>query len=94
MQQGNFETINISLEGKEIDYSLAKRLSEDIVSTMITEPMLIAWFDGKKNEEHPEVPQCQHKLGWLAYAAGYGGRVRVDVNKTEYSFIFADASGD
>ena len=48
MQQGNFETINISLEGKEIDYSLAKRLSEDIVSTMITEPMLIAWFDGKK----------------------------------------------
>lgn len=25
MQQGNFETINISLEGKKIDYSLARR---------------------------------------------------------------------
>jgi hypothetical protein len=42
MQHGNFEAINISVEGKEIDYSLAKRLSEDIVSTIITEPMLIA----------------------------------------------------
>ena len=56
--------------------------------------MLIAWFDGEKNEEQPEVLECQHKPGWLAYAAGHGGRVRVDVNKTEYSFIFADASGD
>lgn len=93
MQQGNFETINISVEEKEIDYSLAKRLSEDIVSTIITEPILIAWFDGKKGEEHPQVPECQHKPGWLAYAEGHGGRGRVDVNETEYSFIFANASG-
>ena len=48
----------------------------------------------KQGEEHPEVPECQHKPGWLAYAEGHGGRVRVDVNETEYSFIFADASGD
>ena len=94
MQHVEFETIKISVERKEIDYSLARRLSEDIVSTFITEPMLIAWFDGKKNEEQPEVPECQHKPEWLAYAAGHGCRVRVDVNKTEYSFIFADASGD
>jgi hypothetical protein len=40
------------------------------------------------------VPECQHKPGWLAYAEGHGGRVRVDVNETEYSFIFANASGD
>ena len=93
MQHVEFETIKISEEKKEIDYVLAKRLSEDIVSTIISEPMLIAWFDGKKNEEHPEVPECQHKPGWLAYAEGHGGRLRVDVNETEYSFIFANASG-
>lgn len=44
MQHEKFETINISIEGKEIDYSLARRLSEDIVSTIIDEPMLIACF--------------------------------------------------
>ena len=40
----------------------------------------------KQGEEHPEVPECQHKPGWLAYAEGHGGWVRVDVNETEYSF--------
>jgi len=68
-----------------MDFPLARRLSEDIVSTIITEPMLIAWFDGKKGEEHPEVPECQHNPGWLAYAEGHGGRVRVNVNETEYN---------
>jgi len=55
------------------------------------EPMLIAWFDGKKGEEHPHPPECQHKPGWPAYAEGHGGRLRVDVNQDEFSFIFADA---
>jgi hypothetical protein len=52
--------------------------------------MLIAWYDGKKGEEHPHVPECQHKPGWLAYAEGHGGRIRIDVNETEYSFIYSD----
>lgn len=94
MQQVDFETIKLTVEGKEIDFSLARRLSEDLVSTIVTEPMLIAWFDGKKNEEHPEVPECQHKPGWIAYAQGHGGRIRVDVNETEYSFIYAEVAGD
>ena len=94
MQHVDFETIKITVEGRDIDFRLAERLSEDLVSTIVTDPMLIAWFDGKKGEEHPVVPECQHKLGWIAYAEGHGGRVRVDVNETEYSFIFADVAGD
>ena len=89
MQHTGFETIKITVEGKDINFPLAKRLSEDLVSTFISEPMLIAWFDGKKGEEHPAIPECQHKPGWIAYAEGHGGIVRVDVNETEYSFIFA-----
>lgn len=94
MQHKDLETIKITVEGKEIDFLLARRLSEDMALTIVAEPMLIAWFDGKKGEEHPEVPECQHKPGWIAYAEGHGGRVRVDVNETEYSFIFAEAAGD
>ncbi len=92
MQHVDFETIKITVEGKGIDFPMAKRLSEDMVSTIVAEPMLIAWFDGKKGEEHPEVPECQHKPGWIAYAEGHGGRVRVDVNDTDYRFIFAEVA--
>jgi len=85
------ETLTITVDDNNLDFDRAKHMAEDLAADAITSPMLIAWFDGKKGEEHPEVPECQHKPGWLAYAEGHGGRVRVDVNENEYSFIFADA---
>ena len=72
MSQDDYEEIRLSIEDEKIDYSLARCLSEDIAATMIAEPLLIAWFDGEKYQEHPEVPECQHKPGWLAYAVGHG----------------------
>ena len=89
MEHVEMQTIRLSVEGRTLDFALARRLAEDLVADSIPEPLLIAWFDGKKNEEHPEVPECQHKPGWLSYAEGHGGRVRVDLNDGEYSFIFA-----
>ena len=94
MKQADFETLNLTLEDKSLDFSLAKRLSEELAKSSLKEPMLIAWYDGKKREEHPSAPECQHQPGWLAYAYGHGGRVRVDVNKDEYSFIFSDTSSE
>ena len=87
----NIETIRTIVKGKELDFTLAKRLSEDIASDIIKEPMLIAWLDVKKGEEFPQIPECQNKPGWLAYAESHGGRIRIDVNENEYSFIFTDA---
>jgi hypothetical protein len=92
MQHKGLERIKITIEGRSMDFNLAKRLAEDLASSLVSDPMLIAWFDGKKGEEHPRVPECQHKPGWIAYAEGHGGRIRVDVNENEYSFIFADAA--
>ncbi len=90
MEHAELLTLNIDAEKKDLDFSLARQLADKLASESISEPMLIAWYDGKKGEEHPYVPECQHKPGWLAYAEGHGGRVRIDVNKTEYSFIYAD----
>jgi len=73
MQNANLKMLNISIIGKELDFPLARRLSEDLVASVLVEPMLVAWFDGKKDEEHPAIPECQHKPGWLAYAEGHGG---------------------
>ncbi|MDO8291348.1 MAG: AF1514 family protein [Gallionella sp.] len=92
MKHAELLTLKINIEGKEPDFSLAKLLADALASSSIPEPMLIAWFDGKKGEEHPHVPECQHKPGWLAYAEGHGGRVRIDVNNNQYSFIYADVA--
>ena len=92
MKHKEFETVKITVDGKDVDFELARHLSECLASTFISEPMIIAWYDGKKGEEHPQVPECQHKPGWVAYAEGHGGRIRIDVNENEYSFIFAEAS--
>ena len=91
MGSNDMERIGIIVEGKELDFELAKQLAEEVISSVIAAPMLIAWFDGKKGEEHPMVPECQHKPGWLAYAEGHGGKIRVDFNESEYSLIYADA---
>lgn len=91
MEHSNYEVVKIMVEGQVIDFALARQLSEDLAASIVQGPMLIAWYDGKKGEEHPSVPECQHKPGWLAYADGHGGRVRVDVNNEEYSFIFAES---
>jgi hypothetical protein len=89
MEHAQLESQRLNVKEKELNFSSAKTLAENYASSCLSEPMLIAWFDGKKGEEHPHVPECQHKPGWLAYAEGHGGRIRVDVN--EYSFIFTDA---
>lgn len=91
MKNNDFEKIQIVVKGKELNFELVKKLGETLLVDVIAEPMLIAWFDGKKGEEHPLVPECQHKPGWLAYAEGHGGKVRIDFNNNEYSLIYADA---
>lgn len=91
MEHSNYATVKMSIEGQAIDFTLAKRLSEDLAASIVAEPMLLAWYDGIKNEEHPQVPECQHKPGWISYAEGHGACLRVDINENEYGFIFADA---
>jgi len=94
MRHSALETIAITVKSDKLNFRTVRDKAEESVSELLAEPMLIAWFDGKKGEEHPCVPECQHKPGWLAYAMGHGGQVRVDVNKGDYSFIFSDTKLD
>jgi len=83
------QQINIGIDGIPLDVDLAKTLAEQIVSRLADEALLLAWYDGQRSEEHPDVPECQHKPGWLAYAEGHGGSIRVNFNDGEFEFIFA-----
>ncbi len=85
----DMQTIKVNLEDTSPDYALANQLAGNIASVILSDPMLIAWYDGINKQEHPFVPECQHKPGWLAYAEGHDGRIRIDINQN-FSFIFTD----
>jgi hypothetical protein len=89
MQHAEIETLQLTLDEPEVNFATARHAAEALAAERIAEPFLIAWYDGKKGEEHPAVPECQHKPGWLSYAEGHGGQLRVDVNGGEYCFVFA-----
>lgn len=92
MKEATLARQSIQVTGRDLDLDLARSLAEQLAADSLGEPMLIAWYDGQKGEEHPHVPECQHKPGWLAYAEGHGGCLRIDVNEGEFSFIFADVA--
>ena len=94
MDKDTFKVISLYVFGVELDFTKSKNQAEITAAKYLKEPMLIAWYDGVKQQEHPEVPECQHKPGWIAYAEGHGGKVSMNVNdnnnKNVYSFIYAD----
>ncbi len=91
MKHRKLEHLQITCGDENLDYRRARQLAEELAAGQLGDALLVAWFDGQKNEEHPQVPECQHKPGWLAYAHGHGGRLCIDVNGGEFSFVYADA---
>ncbi len=83
------QRVAINVEGIAMDIALANALAEQIAARLAEDFLLLAWYDGQRKEEHPSVPECQHKPGWLAYAEGHGGNIRVRINDGEFDFIFA-----
>lgn len=91
MEHVELRAIALHIDGMDINFPLVRTLAEQLATEVLDGPMLIAWYDGRRGEEHPTVPECQHKPGWLAYAEGHGGCLRIDVNNQQYSLIFAES---
>jgi len=91
MEHIYFDTVELQLDTTHADFAAAKARADGTSRTVLRAPMLIAWYDGLQNEEHPYVPECQHKPGWIAYAEGHNGKLFVDVNQGQFMFIYADA---
>lgn len=83
--------VNLRVGGLDLDFDVASNLARQVASKVEGEAMLLAWFDRKSGRECPEVRECMHKPGWLAYAGGHGGDLSVVVNEGEYVFIFCPA---
>jgi YHS domain-containing protein len=80
--------IGLTVTGCDLDFDAAQRLARALASRQGAEPMLLAWFDRRREQASPNIPECQRLPGWLAYAQGHGGNLKVDINGGEYVFIF------
>lgn len=87
-------TVQPNLKDLLLDYEMAKSFSDLEDSQLSKEFMIVAWYDGQNDVEHPSVPECQHKPGWQAYADGHGGEIKVDINGGEFIFIYSLMEGD
>ena len=74
----------------DVDFLAARQMADNEAKKILASLMLIASGNRITGEEYPYVPECQHQPGWLAYAEGYNGRLRVDINNEQFSFIFID----
>ena len=90
MEHIYFDTVELQLDTPKANFEAAKARADDSSKTLLREPMLIAWYDGIEKEEHPQIPECQHKPGWIAYAEGHNGKLFIDVNQGQFMFIYAD----
>lgn len=90
MEHIYFDTVELQLETTNANFNAAKTRADASSKSVLREPMLVAWYDGIQHEEHPNIPECQHKPGWIAYAEDHNGKLLVDVNQGQFMFIYAD----
>jgi hypothetical protein len=86
--------VTLRIDGVGLDFTLAEALARQVASKVEGEAMLLAWFDRKAGRECPEVKECMHKPGWLAYATGHGADLGVVVNEGEYVFLFCSVAAE
>jgi hypothetical protein len=86
----NFLTNPIHLRSeKNLDFETAKELATQKARELGSDPMLLAWYQGKTGEYTPKT-ECGagDKPAWIVYAQSRGGDITIDINNEEYIFIY------
>jgi hypothetical protein len=86
------QEVALTVCGVALDFETAQALAKIVATRREEGAMLLAWWDRVRGRESPQVPECQHKPGWLAYAESHGGDLRVSINSGDYVFIFRSVS--
>jgi hypothetical protein len=73
----------------ELDFARARALADRRAVEVGTEPMLLAWYNGRTGEFSPQVTCCgEDKPTWLIYAESRGGDLVIDINDEAYVFVY------
>ncbi len=80
---------SIHSSASDLTFDQARALADEKARENYDTPMLLAWFDSKRQRFSPNIVCCQeHKPSWLVYAESRGGDLSVDVNDLEYVFVY------
>jgi len=86
----NFLTNPVNLTSdKDLDFETAKQIASQKAREIGSDPMLLAWYQGKTGEHTPKV-ECGagDRPAWIIYAESRGGDITIDINDEEYVFIY------
>ncbi|MEJ2671683.1 MAG: AF1514 family protein [Deltaproteobacteria bacterium] len=74
---------------EEVDFAQARALADRRAAEIGSEPMLLAWYNGRTGEFSPKVTCCgEDKPTWLIYAESRGGDLVIDINDEAYVFVY------
>ena len=85
----NFLTNPIHIKSESLDFKTAKQIATQKARELCSDPMLLAWYQGKTGEYTPKT-ECDvgDKPAWIIYAESRGGDITIDINNEEYIFIY------
>jgi hypothetical protein len=73
----------------ELAFPQARTLADRQALAVGTEPMLLAWYNGRTGEFSPRVTCCgEDRPAWLIYAESRGGNLVIDINDETYVFVY------
>lgn len=79
----------VDLQAQVADFEEARRLAEAKARELTPEPLLVAWFDRRRQLASPQLECCREDMpAWLAYALARGADLIIDLNQEEYVFCF------
>ena len=80
----------LNIDDPDLDFAGARKAAEKRVHTYDSEPMLVGWYDKKREKGSPGVT-CEEEggePGWVNNAKGHGADLTVNINHGEYLFLF------
>ena len=84
----------LSLEGNEveIDFSLAKKMADDLAQLIVGDYICLAWYDRARDQASPSnVNECHDACeipGYEEYAVNRGAELKVVVGRGEFVFCY------
>lgn len=78
-----------------LTFDEARRLADREAEKRLENPMLLAWYDGRRGVFSPNVACCDpSKPAWLVYAQSRGAECAIAINGLEYVFLYRSTEPD
>jgi len=84
--------VSVHSDASGCDFSCARDLAVQHARTFDSDPMLLSWFDRRREAFSPHGECCaDDEPSWLTYALSRGGNLSISVDEGDYYFIFKEA---